>query len=77
MEKKLIELLINCGVTFYPKGIAQNLIESGVTVDPNSKHCYQCEHFIGGGDFALCCKLKYDLCYKNTNACEHFAAKEH
>lgn len=26
--------------------------------------CVTCENFIGGGDWGLCCKIKYDLCYE-------------
>ena len=76
MEQKLTMLLINCGVTFCARGKAQALIEAGVKVDPDSKHCYQCKHFIGGGDWSLCCRLKDDLCYKNTIACKNFEEKE-
>ena len=87
IERKLTELLIACHVTMSPRGIARALISAGVTVDPNSKHCYQCKNFIGGGDWNLCCKvthptpkeaeqgLKFDLghlCYKETNACDMF-----
>ena len=76
MERKLTELLIACGVTWYPRALAKTLIEAGVAVDKHSKHCYQCEHFIGGGDWNLCCGIKGDLCYKNTVACEDFKEKE-
>ncbi len=34
--------------------------------------CSSCEHYIGGGDWNLCCDLKYDLCYKHTPACENY-----
>lgn len=34
--------------------------------------CALCEHYIGGGDFNLCCRKKYDLCYADTPACEQF-----
>ena len=76
MEDKLTELLVACGITWYPRALAQALIEAGVTIDPNSKHCYQCEHFIGSGDWNLCCGIKGDLCYKNTVACDDFKEKE-
>lgn len=69
---KLTELLIACNVTWNPKVVAEVLVEAGVFVNPNSKHCYQCKHFIGGGDWNLCCSKKYELCYKNTNACHLF-----
>lgn len=28
--------------------------------------CATCTHFIGSGDWGLCCDLKYDLCYSCT-----------
>lgn len=34
--------------------------------------CATCKHFIGAGDWNLCCDLKYDLCYKHTPACEKY-----
>lgn len=49
--------------------------------------CGDCKHFIGGGDWNLCCDIhhptpkevemgmRYDfgfLCYKDTNACDMF-----
>lgn len=37
-----------------------------------NKKCGQCSHFIGFGDFSLCCDLKYDLVYANTDACSQF-----
>lgn len=72
VEKKLTELLIACHVTMHPRAVARALIAAGVTVDPNLKHCYQCKYFFGGGDFALCCSKKYELCYKETIACDKF-----
>ena len=38
--------------------------------------CASCKHFIGGGDFNLCCDLKYDLCYRYTPACEQYMYSE-
>ena len=53
--------------------------------------CGTCEHFIGGGDWNLCCKVKHPtpkeqgkgmtftfghLCYKNTDACDMYERKE-
>lgn len=35
-------------------------------------NCIDCEHFMGGGDFNLCCSEQYDLCYPYTEACEKF-----
>lgn len=40
--------------------------------------CVFCEHFIGGGDWNLCCDQKHDgypfgfLCYETDEACEKF-----
>lgn len=31
--------------------------------------CATCTHFIGSGDWGLCCDLKYDLCYSCTPKC--------
>ena len=30
--------------------------------------CGTCKHFIGGGDWNLCCTVMYDLCYRFTHA---------
>lgn len=35
-------------------------------------YCIECKHFIGAGDFNLCCDLKYNLCYEDTESCELF-----
>ena len=34
--------------------------------------CCMCDNYIGMGDFGLCCKLHYHLCYENTEACDDF-----
>ncbi len=34
--------------------------------------CGTCGHYIGGGDWNLCCDMKYDLCYQSTPACENY-----
>ena len=39
--------------------------------------CKDCVNFIGGGDWNLCCKVNYWLCYEDTDACEKFAWKKH
>lgn len=36
--------------------------------------CENCKHYLGGGDFNMCCNLKYNLCYENTPACNNFDA---
>lgn len=38
--------------------------------------CKDCKHFMGLGDFALCCDIKYGLCYEDTEACEDFEERE-
>lgn len=41
-------------------------------------YCAFCSHFIGGGDWSLCCGLKHEgypwgfLCYEDTEACDKF-----
>lgn len=43
--------------------------------------CGECAHFIGGGDWDLCCELPHPeypcghLCYEWTEACESFKRK--
>lgn len=52
--------------------------------------CGTCEHYIGGGDWNLCCTIKHPtpkeqekgttfifghLCYEDTNACDMYALK--
>lgn len=38
----------------------------------DSKTCGQCKHFIGAGDWNLCCNLREILCYKETSGCDLF-----
>lgn len=40
------------------------------------KVCGKCKHFIGGGDWNLCCDLMYDLCYARTKACYKYEEGE-
>ena len=43
--------------------------------------CGQCSHYLGGGDWNLCCDLKHEgypcgfLCYKYTPACDKYNAR--
>lgn len=43
--------------------------------------CGECAHFLGAGDWDLCCKLPHPefpyghLCYEWTEACERFKKK--
>lgn len=47
-----------------------------------SKTCKDCDHFIGLGDWNLCCTERHEgypfgfLCYEDTEACEKFKEKE-
>lgn len=43
----------------------------------NEKTCGGCEYFIGGGDFGLCCSLKYGLTYEYCKACDKFKKGVH
>ncbi len=50
-----------------------------------NKTCKDCNNFLGGGDWNLCCKNPPKdkvswcgfLCYEYTPACENFKEKEH
>lgn len=37
--------------------------------------CKNCKQFLGFGDWSLCCKLKPDLVYEETEGCELFTLK--
>jgi len=37
--------------------------------------CGSCKHYMGMGDWSLCCDLKHDLCNENTPACEKYEEK--
>ncbi len=49
-----------------------------------NKTCKDCDNFLGGGDWNLCCKNPPEdkvgwcgfLCYEDTEACENFKEKE-
>ena len=44
----------------------------------NRNICVTCSHYIGGGDWNLCCDLKHEgypwgfLCYDDTEACDRY-----
>ena len=48
------------------------------------KKCKDCDNFMGGGDWNLCCKNPPEdqvgwcgfLCYEDTEACDNFKPKE-
>ena len=46
-----------------------------------NKTCKDCIHFIGGGDWDLCCTQSHEgypfgfLCYEDTPACKKFEEK--
>lgn len=69
-EKKLYEDMINelsKDASFFKREYL------GEWVNPT---CKDCANFIGGGDWNLCCKVKYYLCYEDTAACEEFVWKK-
>lgn len=37
-----------------------------------NKTCGSCTHYLGGGDWNLCCDQMYELCYKDTPACDKY-----
>ena len=47
-----------------------------------AKTCKACIHFIGAGDWDLCCTQSHEgypfgfLCYEDTPACKKFVKKE-
>lgn len=38
--------------------------------------CGSCKHYIGSGDWNLCCDKMYDLCYERTPACDMYEYSE-
>lgn len=34
--------------------------------------CGNCKHFLGGGDWNLCCEIKYDLVYEDSEVCDRY-----
>lgn len=36
------------------------------------KTCFSCSHFLGGGDWGLCCDIRDILCYFDTEACNNY-----
>ena len=42
----------------------------------NEKVCAKCIHFLGMGDWNLCCDRMYGLCYEDTKACDDFDEKK-
>lgn len=36
------------------------------------KTCFSCTHFLGGGDWGLCCDINGTLCYFDTEACDNY-----
>ena len=41
-----------------------------------SNTCASCGHFIGAGDYNLCCDRHSWLCYRDTEACEMYEYME-
>ena len=68
-EKKLYEDMLNKmskDASIFDREIL------GEWVNPT---CKDCANFVGGGDWNLCCKVNYWLCYEDTDACEKFVWK--
>lgn len=38
--------------------------------------CGSCRHFIGGGDWGLCCQIDAGLYYEDSDACDNYEPKE-
>ena len=36
------------------------------------KTCFSCLHFLGGGDWGLCCDIRDILCHFDTEACNNY-----
>lgn len=45
-------------------------------VSNKDRICRECSHFLGGGDWNLCCDLKYDLTYETCRACDMFEERK-
>ena len=41
----------------------------------DAKVCAKCSHFLGMGDWNLCCDKMYGLCYEDTEACDDYEEK--
>lgn len=87
----MAEFCLECLKKFEPNANTNN---TTVSIDPylcegcgqlkpvvltiTDKTCGQCSHFLGMGDWNLCCDLPHPecpmghLCYENTTACEKF-----
>lgn len=47
-----------------------------VTKEADGKTCSSCEKFLGGGDWGLCCKIKWGLTYEDSPACKEYEVKK-
>lgn len=53
-------------------------LEEGKTsnnIDEANKVCGLCKHFLGMGDYNLCCDKQYDLTYTFSKPCDMFEGK--
>ena len=53
-------------------------LEEGKTsnnIDEANKVCGLCKHFLGMGDYNLCCDIQYDLTYTFSKPCDMFERK--
>ena len=66
-------LYSSCNITHLvnPKGCTYEY-------SPTKKICYNCKHWIGGGDFGLTCAKYYYKAYTNgfTSACNDFELRD-
>ena len=62
--------------------VYKKIVNAPAVIEGTRKYCFMCMHFIGGGDFDLCCDLRHEgypcgfLCYADTPACDKYEAKE-
>ena len=64
------------------KNVEWTIDESAGPGAEGKLECGECVHYIGGGDWDLCCELPHPeypyghLCYEWTKACERFEGKD-
>lgn len=61
-------VIYSCGI--YCEELAAKLYRC-----PPKERCGTCSHFIGCGDFSLCCRIHQGLCYEETSACKDYKEK--
>lgn len=64
-------------ITVDRKGMLQDKLNlRKIYAESDDATCKDCEHFLGMGDWNLCCTETSDLCYEDTPVCEKFELKE-